>query len=231
MSRTSRRKFNIPKATRLPLTVSTEILQNIMRLRTRMLNYKLLWPAEKDQMWFLRRSFDPEILDACKIGFKYCCVMNKSGFETYTIGEFNTRVTTSISFSRNNDMLIPGNEYFHGTDIPELNEFLRQAADIVYRFAVAEYVFRWFNLHASPAVMRSYCPWLDSLTRYDFPVRCSVGAPNGLGAVLQFTREAAVTMANVLLLPECPARKAGWSVTFTDGALGDIPLPLVTIAM
>jgi hypothetical protein len=153
---------------------------------------------DHDMLWFLEHTCLPETLEVCRHGYQLCSPIHQIGTTSYKVANNVNLNWKGADFN----ILAPDKI----GEIPhELKLFIYEIQGIFLKFAKVAYVYNWFVEHnANFATMRNYCPWIMSLVKHELHGKFNgrVSELKGLGPMLPYIREAAVTMTEAFLAPE-----------------------------
>lgn len=149
--------------------------------------------------WILDKLFEPEVLSACRSGYKFAAHYNRLSNENFRASGITVAYPQKIWDSM--EILAPNNKFQVTEEIPELTKFVSEINDIRFQYAKVKHVLDWFFDGREDGV-REYCPWVCALIPDNkLPKKARAQDPRGIKTMLPLIREVATTMATAMLLP------------------------------
>lgn len=213
--------------TALPAKAMHGAANRLHMLRDRVVNNMCTWTHGSG--WLIERMFDPVILEACRLGYQYCCLSQRLENNVFRIINMPP-VDLWIDFET---MLSPNADYAQ-TVPAELVEYCSEVHEILIQYAKVEFVLNWLQEHAdNGASLRDYATWAPALFADRWQEKLAgtrTYEPDGLGAMLPLIREAATTMtAGFLARSKSLETPLGFTLTFGHTNVIDqgctIPIP------
>lgn len=205
--------------TALPAKAMQGASHRLHMLRDCVVNNMCTWTHGSE--WLIERMFDPSVLEACRLGYKYCRPSQRIDRNAYRIINLPP-VDLDIGFKT---MLAPHPDYGQATPV-ELIEYCAEVHEILVKYAKVEFVLNWLQEHAdNGASLREYATWAPALfaDRWQGKLLGSrTYEPDGLGAMLPLIREAATTMTAAFLAQSKPLETPlGFTLTFYGNSVID----------
>lgn len=213
--------------TALPAKAMYGAAARLHMLRDRVVNNMCTWTHGSE--WLIERMFDPSVLEACRLGYKYCRSLQRIGSNEYRIINLPP-VDLDIAFET---ILAPHSDYGQNAPV-ELLEYCSEVHEILIKYAKVEFVLNWLQEHAdNGASLREYATWAPALFADRWQGKLAgtrIYEPDGLGAMLPLIREAATTMtAAFLARSKSLETPLGFTLTFRNTSVTDqgceIPIP------
>ena len=197
---------------RAPTTLTFEAANTVCRaishMREQTLDAMLFYDDTAKQV--IDQLFSTEVLINCKQAFVYAAKDHRyySASQRYFVYT-DPVVKFRTEEWRNLGILAPAEAYLE--PIPKaLNLYIKEAIDILHKFALVEYVFDRLNVgRASAGSMDYYCPWIRSclpahMKDYIPETANRFREPAGIASMLKTIREVNTIVASAAFLPKTP---------------------------
>ena len=204
----------------LTFEAANTVCKAISHMREQTLDAMLSYDDTAKQV--IDQLFSTEVLLNCERGFAFAAMDHRdySALQRYFVCS-SPIVKFRTGEWRNLCMLAPAQDYIE--PIPEaLNLYIKEAVDILHKFALVEYVFDWLNVgRASVGAMSYYCPWIRSCLPAHLKDCIPETAdrfrePAGIASMLTTFREVNTIVASAAFLPKTPKKypECGFTLDF-----------------